>query len=168
MRIRNMMKIFAIACALAAIVGCGSKGKAGTPGSGMGGIADSMQFYGTEITAEQERELLAQKTYYFDFDRMEVNEKDMLSLYAHAKNLMSSPKRRIRVEGHTDEKGSREYNVALGERRAKSIANILMLKGVPQHQVSVVSYGKERPVALDHNEAAWQLNRRAEIVYEVE
>jgi len=167
MDIQKVIKVLLLSCAFSTVIGCSSKSRSGHD-AGLVGVADATQFYGSEITPEQEQNLLAQRTYYFAHDRAEVSEKDMMSVYAHAKHLMESPKRRIRLEGHTDELGSPEYNVALGERRAKAVANVLMMKGVPQSQISVVSYGKERPVALDHNDAAWQLNRRAEIVYEVE
>ena len=78
------------------------------------------------------------------------------------------PNAQVRVEGHTDERGSREYNVTLGERRAQTIAKFLIMKGVNPAQVHVVSYGKEKPADLGHDEAAWANNRRAVIVYEAE
>ena len=72
------------------------------------------------------------------------------------------------MEGHTDNRGSREYNIALGERRANAVANILLLKGAGQDQISVVSYGKEKPAVSGDNESAWSQNRRAVIVYEMD
>ncbi len=147
------------------LVGCAKRGQSSSIG---GGVGDSMQFYGTQVSAEQEREWLAKNTYFFGYDRFDVSDEDMMSIYAHAKKLITKPNTRIRVEGHTDERGSREYNIALGERRAKAVANILMLKGVGQHQISVVSYGKEKPASMGHDESAWTENRRAVIVYEVE
>ncbi|MDB6096082.1 MAG: pal [Francisellaceae bacterium] len=149
------------------LMACGAKGKMGRD-SVVGGVGDPVQFYGQEVSPEQERELIDQKTYQFAYDRFDVQESDLLSVYAHAKKLMTHPKARMRIEGHTDERGSREYNVALGERRAKSLANIMMLKGVNQDQISIVSFGKERPKSRGHNESAWSENRRAEVVYESE
>lgn len=137
-------------------------------GSEAGGVGDTVQFYGSNMSPEAEKELLAQNTYYFDYDKFDISEKDMMSLYAHAKRLVSSPEARIRLEGHTDERGSREYNVALGERRGNAIANILMLKGVPQNQINIVSYGKEKPETAGQGESAWSKNRRGVIVYERE
>jgi peptidoglycan-associated lipoprotein len=78
------------------------------------------------------------------------------------------PNARIRVEGHTDSRGSREYNIALGERRAQAVSRILFLAGVENHQVAVVSYGSEKPAVQGMNEDAWRYNRRAEIIYEAE
>lgn len=163
------IKFAAFAVALLGLVACGSKrNKAGGEYTEEGGVGDNMRFYGTGISPEQERELLAKRTYYFGYDSFEVNDADTLSIYAHAKRLANSPRTRIRVEGHTDERGSREYNVALGERRANAVANILMLKGANQNQISVVSYGKEKPATVGHSDSAWSQNRRAIIVYEVE
>ncbi|HRE32145.1 MAG TPA: OmpA family protein, partial [Candidatus Berkiella sp.] len=86
--------------------------------------------------------------------------------YAHAEFLKNNPNHHVRVEGHADEHGSREYNIALGERRARTIANALMSQGVAPHQIATVSYGKEKPEAMGHSEDAYRLNRRAVIVYE--
>lgn len=148
--------------------GCAKKGQSGS-GSALGsGVGDSMRFYGAEVTAEQKRAWLAKNTYIFGYDRFDLNDEDMMSVYAHAEKLITHPKKQIRVEGHTDERGSREYNIALGERRAKAVANILMLKGVPQHQISIVSYGKEKPAMMGHDESAWAQNRRAVIIYEID
>lgn len=152
--------------------GCAKKGKLGN-GAGYAdgsdiGVGDSVRFYGSNLSPEQERELLARNIYYFGLDRYDLSEEDTMSVYAHAKKIILNRSARVRIEGHTDERGSREYNVALGERRAKAIANILMLKGVPQEQITVVSYGKEKPAISGHDEAAWGQNRRGVIVYEVE
>jgi peptidoglycan-associated lipoprotein len=154
--------------AVLGLMACASKHKKGQEGEEFVGVGDSMTFYGSELTPEQERALLAKNTYYFAYDSNDLNEEDTLSVYAHAKQLMSKPKSRVRIEGHTDERGSREYNVALGERRGKAISNLLMLKGVGQHQISVVSYGKEKPATHGQDESAWSQNRRGMIVYEVQ
>ena len=83
----------------------------------------------------------------------------------HAKYLTRNPGTRVRLEGHADERGTREYNVGLGERRANAVRDALLLRGVSARQISVVSYGEERPVSLGHNERAWDQNRRVEFVY---
>ena len=83
----------------------------------------------------------------------------------HAKYLGAHPATRVRLEGHTDERGSREYNIGLGERRAQSVRRALLLQGATDTQISTVSYGEERPAAPGHDEAAWAKNRRVEIVY---
>ena len=84
---------------------------------------------------------------------------------AHAKYLASHQGARVRLEGHTDERGSREYNIGLGERRAQAVRRALLLQGATDAQISTVSYGAERPAVAGHDEAAWAKNRRVEIVY---
>lgn len=160
------MLILTLALCLVGLEGCGKKKGSGADGQDQASVGDSMQFYGTNLTPEQERELLAHNTYYFGLDSYEISEEDRMSIYAHAKKIICNNRCRVRVEGHTDERGSREYNVALGERRAKAVANCLMLKGVKPESISVVSYGKEKPAVLGHDESAWSQNRRAVIVYE--
>jgi len=88
-------------------------------------------------------------------------------LEAHARFLASNPNAQVRLEGHTDERGSREYNIGLGERRAQSVRRVLMLQGATAAQVSTVSYGEERPApgATGSDEESWRLNRRVELVY---
>ena len=162
--IKSIM-VLALAVGLFGLTGCGKKTGSGD-GQDQAGVGDSMQFYGTNLTPEQERELLSHNTYYFGLDSYEITEEDRMSLYAHAKKIICNNRCRVRVEGHTDERGSREYNVALGERRAKAVANCLMLKGVKPESISVVSYGKEKPAVMGHDESAWSQNRRAVIVYE--
>lgn len=167
LKIKLIIKGFLLGCLILGLMGCATKKKAGE-GDDMVGVGDSVAFYGTELTPEQERELLAKNTYYFGYDSFDLNEQDVLSVYAHAKKIMSKPRAKIRVEGHTDERGSREYNVALGERRAKAVASLLMMKGVNQNQISVVSYGKEKPAVSGHDDSSWAQNRRAVVIYEVE
>jgi len=121
---------------------------------------------GAGYGSESERELLKRTVFYFDFNKSTVKEEFAPSLKAHAKYLAEHPTAKVRVEGHTDERGSREYNVALGERRAQAVARVLVMEGAAQHQVSTVSYGKEKPAVQGHDEAAWAMNRRAVIVNE--
>lgn len=146
--------------------GCAKKtGSAANGGADAGGVGDSMRFYGSNVSPETERQWLAKDTYYFGYDQYELSEEDTMSIYAHARKMAANGGH-VRIEGHTDERGSREYNVALGDRRAKTIANLLMLKGVNQNQISLVSYGKEKPEHMGHDEASWTQNRRGNIAYE--
>jgi peptidoglycan-associated lipoprotein len=108
---------------------------------------------------------LARRVIYFDYDSAEISPADQDTLIAHAGFLVANPGAKVTLEGNTDERGSREYNIALGERRAESVKHILELNGVPSGQITVVSYGEEKPAAEGHSEAAWRLNRRVEIVY---
>jgi len=86
-------------------------------------------------------------------------------LKAHARQLQQNPNLRVRLEGHADERGSREYNIALGERRAQAVRQVLQLQGASSTQLSTVSYGEERPKSLGHDETSWAQNRRVELVY---
>jgi peptidoglycan-associated lipoprotein len=104
-------------------------------------------------------------TFYFDFDRSELKPRARTILSGHARYLRENRSVRVRIEGHTDERGTREYNLALGERRATAVSEYLQSLGVRSSQLSTVSYGEERPVDPGHNESAWAKNRRAELVY---
>jgi peptidoglycan-associated lipoprotein len=108
---------------------------------------------------------LYKKVFYFPFDSSEIAAADRDVLAAHAKFLASNPGVKVVAEGHADERGTREYNLALGERRAQAVQRLLMLQGAAKDQSKVVTYGEERPVATGHDEAAWRLNRRVELLY---
>ena len=100
---------------------------------------------------------------YFDFDSFVVKDEFQATVDGHAKALAANKGRRIVVEGHTDERGGREYNLALGQKRAEAVAKSLALLGVGEAQVEAVSFGKERPANEGHDEDAWAKNRRAEL-----
>jgi peptidoglycan-associated lipoprotein len=102
---------------------------------------------------------------YFDFDRSDIRPEYASLINTHAKFLAGSSTIKIRVEGHTDERGSREYNIALAERRAQAVRQALMLQGAGDAQLTTVSYGEERPAVAGSNESAYEKNRRVELVY---
>jgi peptidoglycan-associated lipoprotein len=106
----------------------------------------------------------AGRTYYFAFDQSEVRDSDKAAIFANADYLLTHPHAKIILEGHTDPRGSREYNVALGERRANAVVELLKSKGVNPNQIRVVSYGAQRLAMSGHDEQAYQLDRRAMIV----
>jgi peptidoglycan-associated lipoprotein len=108
---------------------------------------------------------LSKQTIYFMLDSSQVQEDFVPVIAAHARYLSAHGSQRITLEGHGDERGSREYNIALGEQRAKSVANMLKVQGVSDSQIDVVSYGEEKPAAFGHDESSWELNRRVEVVY---
>jgi peptidoglycan-associated lipoprotein len=108
---------------------------------------------------------LSQRVFYFEFDSSELSDQALETLKAHGKYLATHPERNVIIEGHTDERGSREYNLALGEGRAESVARVLKLNGAADDQIETVSYGEEKPAAPGHNEEAWAENRRAELIY---
>lgn len=109
--------------------------------------------------------LLATRTIYFDFDIAEIRDEYRDVLAAHANFLANNPSASISLEGHADERGTREYNIGLGDRRANAVRQVLMLQGVSPRQISTISFGEERPAMLGHNEEAWDMNRRDEVVY---
>jgi peptidoglycan-associated lipoprotein len=128
---------------------------------------------------EAEKSLVAQKTpgvpgtiyesglfkdVYFDFDRYDVRSEDAEVLKQNAAVIMKNPSWKIQVEGHCDERGTAEYNLALGERRANSVKKYLVTLGIPQGRISTISYGEERPFDRGHTEEAWTKNRRAHII----
>ncbi|MBN8509155.1 MAG: peptidoglycan-associated lipoprotein Pal [Burkholderiales bacterium] len=106
---------------------------------------------------------LAQRVVYFDFDSFVIKDEYRPMLEAHAKALSANRNKRMAIEGHTDERGGREYNLALGQKRAQAVARSLVLLGVTEVQVEAVSFGEERPADPGHDEAAWAKNRRAEL-----
>ena len=108
---------------------------------------------------------LSVRKIYFDFDKSNIRPEFYDVLRAHAAYLVAHPSTNLTIEGHCDERGSREYNIGLGERRANSVKQFLEAEGVNPSQLNTVSYGEERPEALGHNEAAWAKNRRAVLVY---
>ncbi len=109
--------------------------------------------------------LLSTRVVYFAFDRAEIRNEDAPVVAAHAAWLAANPGARIRLEGHTDERGTREYNIGLGERRAQTVRRSLTLQGVAENQVATVSFGEERPAVAGEDESAWSQNRRVEILY---
>lgn len=109
---------------------------------------------------------LAKRVVHFDYDSSDLSQEDYLTLQAHAQFLVANANSKVALTGHTDERGTREYNMALGERRAKAVESFLITNGVNPQQLEAVSYGKEAPVNQGHNEAAWKENRRVEINYE--
>lgn len=108
---------------------------------------------------------LSQRVLYFELDSSQIKDADRDIITVHAEFLATHPEISIVLEGHADERGSREYNIALGEKRAKAVKQIMTLQGVADNQIQVISFGEERPVALGHDESAWNLNRRVEILY---
>jgi peptidoglycan-associated lipoprotein len=108
---------------------------------------------------------LFNRVVYFEFDSSEVNAQDRETVAIHAQFLASHPTIVVNLEGHTDERGTREYNIGLGERRAQAVRRLLTLQGASQEQIRTVSYGEERPAAFGNDESSWRLNRRVEFVY---
>jgi peptidoglycan-associated lipoprotein len=108
---------------------------------------------------------LRQRVVYFDFDRADVRPEAAATLACHGKYLKDRPSARMTLEGHADERGTREYNLGLGERRGNAAGGGLQANGGSAGQINVVSYGEERPTCNEHGEPCWGKNRRVEIVY---
>lgn len=109
--------------------------------------------------------LLTQRSIYYDFDRYDIKDEYIPLVEAHAKFLMQHPELNVVVQGNCDDRGSREYNLALGQRRAESVKRAMVLLGVNDRQVEAVSFGAEKPVATGTDEESWAKNRRSDIVY---
>lgn len=122
----------------------------------------------TPAELEQQRlrdAALATRVFYFDFDQSELKPEAREALVYHAEQLLANSNIRVRLEGHADERGTREYNLALGERRAQAVQRYLEVQGVPSSRLEIISYGEERPAQSGTTEAAYALNRRVELVY---
>ncbi len=135
-------------------------GDAGATTDGMGGEDPyGGEFFGEDTASEVESVI------YFEFDSSEVRAQDQDIVSGHAAMLNSNPNLRVRLEGHADERGSREYNIGLGERRSQAVRQMLMIQGVSASQIATVSFGEERPVAFGSSESDYAQNRRVEFVY---
>lgn len=127
------------------------------------GAAGSSSF--SNYSLDDPNSPLAQRVIYFEYDSAEITMDGQDLLAHHARYLVANPAVHVTLEGHTDERGSREYNIALGDRRALSVQRVLELNGVAPEQVTVVSYGEEKSAADGNSDAAWRLNRRVELLY---
>jgi peptidoglycan-associated lipoprotein len=130
-------------------------------GTGAGTGATAMTAQQQALAALQQKSVI-----YFDFDSSEIRPEFVEVVAAHAAYLVKYPAARVRLEGHTDERGSREYNIGLGERRSQAVRQALTLQGVAEAQLTTVSYGEERPAVPGSDEAAYAQNRRVELAYQ--
>ena len=127
------------------------------------GLGDDSSIQSTE--SEVDHNLATKRTYHFDYDKSQVRDEDRPGIEANAQYLLSHPNAKTLIEGHTDPRGSREYNIALGERRSKAIQALLKEQGVKSSQIRIISYGSEKLAANGHTESAYQLDRRGVLVY---
>ena len=145
----------------------------GTSQSGTGsGDESGAQAYGAgdDSTAgfyqlDDPQSPLSVRIIYFEYDSSEIQSEYRSTVEAHAAYLSQNPDTSLTLEGHADERGSREYNLALGERRAQAVKRQMLILGASSNQIRLVSYGEERPQIDGHDEASWQQNRRVEIIY---
>lgn len=163
-------RLLAILLATAMLAGAGCSKKAVK-------TDDAMASDGTTTNVEQASDgmdslsltdpqsILANRVIYFDFDSSQVRSDFNDLLAAHGKYLSTHPDQKLTLEGHADERGSREYNIALGERRGQSVSQTLVLNGASASQINVISYGEEKAMEMGHEESSWSKNRRVEMKY---
>ena len=130
-------------------------------------IADDSSSMSATTMLEQTDGDLADRTVYFEYDSAKLSSESIAILEVHGNFLASNGEVSVRLEGHSDERGSREYNIALGDRRAQSVRRVLLFQGASSDQIETVSYGEEEPAVTGHDEAAWSKNRRVELIYKV-
>jgi len=112
--------------------------------------------------------ILSRRSIYFDYDKYDIKDEYRPLVEAHAKYLREHPETKVLIQGNADERGSREYNIGLGQRRADAVKRMLMLLGAKETQIESVSLGEEKPVCAESNEACWAKNRRGDILYQGE
>lgn len=174
MLIKKYLKVGVIASACLVLAACSTDEKSELMDSSMNannadsaltqGAGELSGYYSDENNCHPMQ--VGNQTYYFDFDKSFIRSEDVASLQVQAHYLISHPDAKILVAGNTDERGSREYNIGLGQRRALSIQQFLVSNGVSERQILTVSYGAEKPVAFGHIEADYAKNRRANLQYQ--
>jgi peptidoglycan-associated lipoprotein len=179
-----MRNFVLVAILAAALVGCSStptteapvedRGAAGAAGAGAGGAqtggaqgagVSGSATAGARNPLRDPGSILSKRSIYFDFDSFVVKDEYRPLVEAHARYLQQNRTARMTIQGNTDERGSREYNIALGQKRADAVKRMMLLLGATDSQIETVSYGEERPKNAGHDESAWAENRRDDIVY---
>ncbi|MCZ6516796.1 MAG: peptidoglycan-associated lipoprotein Pal [Gammaproteobacteria bacterium] len=158
---------------LAISVGCATKSATDTGDSAApeesratpSRVDDDRAQPGAPMPSDGGLNLVDDRTVYFAFDSAEIRAADRELVRMHGRNLADNSDLSLRLEGHADERGTREYNIGLGERRAQAVKAALMVQGASADQLTTVSYGEERPAVLGSNESAWAQNRRVEMAY---
>ncbi len=178
---RLCVKVTGVVLALA-LAGCNTTTGSGVSDSSAADLASSSSYSGSSTSGAGSATNFASlpldslsgsgtaqtgsKTIYFDFDSYQIKSEFQPVVAAHAAYLAANPAAKVRLEGHADERGTREYNMALGERRANAVASLFVAAGASSSQINSVSYGEEQPMANCHDESCWSQNRRALIQYE--
>ena len=163
---------------LAILAGCSSKGGTTDEGdmaavddrgmaAGEGAVATGVAGVGTfqGMSIDDPNSPLSRRVIYFEYDSSDILAEDQDLLVSHASYLAANPGQGVTLEGHADERGSREYNIGLGDRRVQAVRRVLELQGVSPGQITTVSYGEEKPAVEGHTDTAWRMNRRVEIIY---
>ena len=164
----NVVRIAFSVLLVAGVSACAKKAVKPTPPPEEAPVTSTIQ---TESSGRYTRDsldtdsCLRQRVVYFDLDKTEIKPEFQAQVACHAEYMRQFPESRVSLEGNADERGSREYNLGLGERRGNAVQSALVAAGASSSQLNVVSYGEERPVCREHNESCWSKNRRVEIVY---
>ncbi len=192
MNMTTQHKALALVLSLGLIAGCSSTGETTEDGVGDSGVSAVDQDGGSTVyggddeggvsssdMTEEERRAAEERaqsaeeeamreitTFYFDFDTAEIKSEAREVLVAHARYLQANPNQNVRIEGHADERGTKEYNLALGERRANAVERFLIVNGASRSQTETISYGEEKPAVMESSESAWAQNRRVELVFQ--
>ncbi|MBQ0719299.1 MAG: OmpA family protein [Gammaproteobacteria bacterium] len=171
MKFETLKPILACALLSSFLVACSSTPPSSSNGTGSGsstivstdsGVATGSVDDGSLSGSDVDTDGGIETVFYFDFDQATLKPESLAALRIHAQRLIANPVS-VRLEGHADERGTREYNMALGERRGSSVREFLVLQGVDASLLEVISYGEERPASLDSTDSSWALNRRVEI-----
>lgn len=149
------------------IDGTGSDLTALEDGSNGSAIAFGDETQSAQAMLDNAESAIASRIIYFEFDSAKISEDSLGLLEAHGSFIANNGNVSVRLEGHSDERGSREYNIALGDRRAQSVRRVLLFQGASVDQLETISYGEEQPAMSGHTEESWLKNRRVEIVYQV-
>lgn len=168
MRASNVTKAVALALSVAWVAGCstsGSKNDTGAADTGNTGTTQGVDTGSSVQGSSFDSVANLQTVFYFDFDKSVVKAAGFTDLEKHAAYLASNPSAQVVLEGHADERGTREYNIALGERRANAVSRFLQVNGVSASQIEAVSFGEEKPAVLGRGEGSWSQNRRVELKY---
>ena len=164
---RNTVVRIVTLISLLVLAGCATdKGPPPVDGTQTQGVDTPGPVEGAPLPARDSKaDLLAKKRVHFAFDSSTIDDEARAIIEAHAAHLTANPSLKVKLEGHGDERGTREYNLALGERRAKAVERLLRVLGVAANRMTTSTYGEEKPLDPEHNESAWRLNRRVELIY---
>jgi len=174
---RKINLLLVLVMPLVLLLGCETPGDAAKGSDGKGGGAKVEDRSGASASGakgggafsghplDDPDSPLANRVIYFDFDSSAISDAARDTIAAHAAYLTNNPGASVVLEGHCDERGTREYNIALGERRSNAVAQLMKLQGGNSNQMNSISYGEERPAATGHDESSWALNRRVEVIY---
>lgn len=169
---KKMVKIALLSAGMLALAACsttgdndganGAGGAGGANGAASSGVGQMSSFGGPGNANAMK---VANQSYYFDFNQNDVHDSDQPSIKVQANYLAAHPNAKVRLEGNTDPRGSREYNIALGNRRAMAVAAVLEMDGVAKNQITTVSYGDEKPVSTGTDENSYSQDRRVDLLY---